>query len=646
MKLTAGQKESFARYIDHLRTVVVSTFDFRAYMRQMDGLYLRQGSLEEAQRRAKLVEAGKNPGPIQEIIAPVVLPQVEAAKAYLTNLFLAQDPIFQAAAPAQMLDAATQFNAIIKRDADAEGWRVELGNTLSSTLKYNLACVELDYVTRTTFQAASSAPGGKAGATAKEVVRKSNTLKNISLYTAFWDMSVPPTKVHTEGAFAGYSEVITKIAAAKMYRDLPTDGLQCSSAEMFAAPDGNWKLEYPALKLSAVSTKHFIDLGPGIGSTTTNFATFFEKFGVEANRLSVPQGKNGKKEIPASAEYVKTTIYLRALPVDFGLTKDPGSDLPKIFKLVYINSVLVWANVMTNFHDTLPMIFATAISDGLDYQTMSFAENVGDLQTFISRLWTGELKSLDRAIGDRAIYNPLAIDPSHLKSTSGAAKIPLKPAYAALPPDQQKQIYYPIPYEDRAMGTRVQHGQMLYGFAERVNGMNPTMQGAFVKGNKTDNQFQETVQATEARLLMMGIVLETTLFGPLKEMIKSNILQYAVDEIIFDPATQTPLEISADTLRKGQIAFELGDGMAASAAKAALPVIGQAFQIMAQDPNARAEYDVMGMLSYFIKLSGFRRIGDFRYTPEQKAQNEKLLAAQGNAPQAVTPPPTTTTAGQ
>lgn len=646
MKLTTAQKEYFAKYIDHLRSVVLTNFDFRSYMRQMDGLYLRQGSLEEAKRRAKAVEEGKDPGPMQEFIAPVVLPQVEAAKAYLVNLFLAQDPIFQATAPATTIDAASQFNMLMKRDSDAENWRLELGNAISSALKYNLACVELDYVTRTTFRADSTAPGGAAGSQAKEVVRKSNTIKNISLYSAFWDMTVPPTKIHTHGAFAGYSEVVTKIAAAKMYRDLPDDGKHCTQAEMLAAPEGNWKLEYPALKLSAMSTKHFIDLGPGAGGVTTNFATFFEKFGVANSVAAVQMGRNGNKNIPASTEYIKTTIYLRGLPSDFGINNLPGKDLPCIFKLIYINSTLVWANIMTNFHDTLPMIFGTAMSDGLDYQTLSFAENAGDLQTFISRLWTGELKSLDRAIGDRAIYNPMAIDPAHLKSTAGAAKIPLKPAYAALPPDQQKQMYFPIPYEDRAMGTRVQHGQLLYGLAERVNGLNPAMQGAFVKGNKTDNQFQETVQATESRLLMMGIVLEGTLFTPLKEMIKSNTLQYAVDEIIFDPATQTSLNISADQLRKGQITFELGDGMAASAARSAMPVIGQAFQIMSQDPNARAEYNVMGMLTYFLKLSGFRRIDDFRYTAEQKQQNAQLLAAQGNAPTAQTLPQTTNTAGQ
>lgn len=55
--------------------------------------------------------------------------------------------------------------------------------------------------------------------------------------------------------------------------------------------------------------------------------------------------------------------------------------------------------------------------------------------------------------------------------------------------------------------------------------------------------------------------------------------------------------------------------------------MGNAYQVLAQDPTARMRYDLLGMFTYMVKLSGFRRIDDFKYTPEQVQQNVQMMQA-------------------
>ena len=618
MKLVDASKVELGKYIVAIHKYRNQAIDFSTYMRKMDELYMREtailhGSGVEARAAAKDIDG--------TFIAPVILPQVESARAYLVNLFLAQDPIFQAAGNKDNVDAATQFNLLLKRDADAEGWRSELSKGLVGGLKYNLMCAETSYVERQTY----SADPNKVGAT-KQVLRQSNSIKNINLYNGVWDQTVSPSKIHTEGAFAGYVEFLSRIKAIRWYQELPKSGIQCTQEQMLMAAKWLFQAEDPIIKSCTWNSKYIEDF-KGSSAVTQDFTGFWDN---EAPAKSYPSRYMSANSAELQFRgYQKFTLYARILPQDFKINV-PTSGTPQIWKFVWINNALVFAEQQTNAHNNFPMIFSEVLSDGLDYQTLSYAENLRDVQAIISKLWTAELKSTNRVIGDRALYNPLYVNGNHLKSKSGAAKIPLTGAAASLNFDP-RLAYYQIPYSDPALGLRMQQATQMFAMADKISGQNPTLQGNFVKGNKTDNQFQETVQGTEARLLLMAIGLETNFFTPMKEIIKTNVFQYKIDELVTDSVTKQPLTIDAAKLRQSQIDFELGDGLAASSAKAMLPVLGQALQMLQLNPMLAQSYDIVGMVSYFLKLSGFRRIGDFEYTPEQKQQNSQLLQQQAAA---------------
>jgi len=618
--LTPATKADLLSYIQGIKKYQRTTLNFSAFMEKMDRLYAREK------------EPTGDPEDSEEFVVPIVLPQVEAARAYLVNIFLAQDPIFQAAGNKAQMDAATQFNLLLKRDGDASGWRSELSVALVDGLKYNLCAAEVDFKTRTV--RTSDPEGGKA---AKEVLRQTNSIKRINLYNAVWDQSVPPSKLHTDGAYAGYVEYYSRVAVSKLMQDLPEAGKQATTTEVLNSNKFLLASYDPLIKPSAYSSSYIKDLGVGAGGpdVTSVFSDGF--FSDDEAKKTVKSGRfvnsiaTGEEQFRG---YNVFTLYVRIVPSEFHMSF-PGSDVVQVWKFIYVNNVLAFAQQQSNAHEYIPIIFGQPLGDGLDYQTLSYAENLKDVQRMASKLWTAELKSTNRVIGDRALYNPLYIDPAKLRSKAGSSKIPLR-GLAASQDFDMRRAYYQIPYNDPALGLRVNQASQMGAFADKIGGQNPTFQGNFVKGNKTDNQFQETIQGTESRMLLMALMLETCFFVPIKNIIKANTLQYKVDELLFNTSTNTPLQLTAADLRSGNLEFELGDGLAATAAKAMLPVLGQTLEIAQSNPAFSQEFDLIGMFSYFAKLSGFRRIDSFRYSAEQKQVNADAQAQAAAAAQAGT----------
>lgn len=620
MRLTPKTVAALKTFVEATKDRSNRYFDFSHYMRKMDLLYLReQDAMNLADGRAGRLEAAQVNN---EFVAPVVYPMVDSARAYFANMFLAQDPIFQAAGSKRGIDAATQFNAILKRDGDREGWRSALSLSILNGLKYNLTAVEVNWQTRT-----RKAIDPKDGAV-KDTASAGNSLKAVDLYNAWWDQAVPVQKIHTEGLYVGYSEPISAVGITQLYNDLPAEGRQCTvDAAKLSVFWNKFGVVTPFLKGVALSATHIQDLGANVGgvsAVTTDFSQFFESTPVEAKGIA-GRGLFSQIENLTLKCYTKTTFYARIIPEVFGISM-PGGDTPMVWKFIYINSALFWAGPEKAIHDYLPVIFCQPLNDGFQYQGISYAENLGDIQILASKLWTAELKSTDRIVGDRAIYNPRYIDAAHMRSKSPAAKIPLR-APANNQDFTMAKAYYQIPYQDSALGLRMGQSSQLFNLGNQLAGQNPTFQGSFVKGNKTDGQFAETIQGTESRMLLMALNWETDMFSPMKSIIKTNVLQFDVNSVLIDKETGAPINIDIQQLRAGNIEFELGDGLAASAAKSMLPVMEKGFAFLQTNPIMAQDYDVVGMFSYLMKLSGFRRIEDFRYTEEQKAQNAALLAA-------------------
>jgi hypothetical protein len=139
--------------------------NFRNSFRKTDMDYLRTLDLTEEQFKAKYAQELGDPTKFQNVILPVVMPQVEEALAFQQEVFLSGTPIFGAVAPPIHMNAASQMDAIILDQQIKARWVPELLKTLRNGLKYNFGPTEIADVTQVSY---SIEDVRKAGKRAKE----------------------------------------------------------------------------------------------------------------------------------------------------------------------------------------------------------------------------------------------------------------------------------------------------------------------------------------------------------------------------------------------------------------------------------------------------------------------------------------------
>src|ERR1022692_2872957 len=124
--LTKSSQQGIIAFHKQCHGMLQQSWNIREQMRNIDLAYIREQDWTEANRRAKLANRYLDSDKIQNIVVPVVMPQVEAAVAYQASVFLTGLPIFESAAHPQFEDEALQLNAIIEDQSTKGGWTREL----------------------------------------------------------------------------------------------------------------------------------------------------------------------------------------------------------------------------------------------------------------------------------------------------------------------------------------------------------------------------------------------------------------------------------------------------------------------------------------------------------------------------------------
>jgi hypothetical protein len=245
-------------------------------------------------------------------------------------------------------------------------------------------------------------------------------------------------------------------------------------------------------------------------------------------------------------------------------------------------------------------------------------------------LITSEIKSLRRMLTDRAIYNPHLINKRDVNSPNPTAKIPLRTsAYG----QSLQDAYYPIPYEDRALGSRVSQASNILSFGNDISGLNQVAAGQFVKGNKTNDQFSESMAASGQRLMALAMNLEDSFFLPLKEITRSNILQYQSPDKILSQILKQQVTISPEQLKSLIPSFKVSDGLLPPDRIANSELIITAIQTIGSSPELANTYDVAGMTVHLLQVKGLRDLDKFKFTPEQaQARQQQQAEIQSQQP--------------
>lgn len=604
MIIPAKSQEGIVNFIQQCVNLHNSQWNMKDQMREVDLAYMREKDLSQEQYQAANANKRGDPTKFQNITVPVVMPQVESAVTYQSAVFLQGHPIFGVTSSPQFIDEAVQMETVIEDQSVKGGWVQHLIKAFRDGFKYNLMAVEVKWDRQVTAALETDLGFSVKQAKPKEVVWEGNVLKRIDPYNLILDTRCSPTEVYKKGEFAGYVELMSRIALKQFIQELP-DKLVDNIVPAFESGTGS------AIGLTA-GNYYTPELNPKALIPAQDRSQF--------NWLNWAGIAGADQKIAYKDMYEVTTLYARILPSDFKL-RVPSQNTPQVWKFIIVNnSVLLYAERQTNAHGFLPILIGQPGEDGLDYQTKSLATNVQPIQEITTAMWNSVIAARRRAISDRGIFDPSRIDSAHINSDNPAAKIPVRPsAYGK----NVAEAYFPIPFRDDQSGLMMQETQSLLQMANVISGQNPARQGQFVKGNKTLHEFQTVMNNANGRDQLCSMLLEAQFFTPMKEILKINILQYQGGISLYNRDMQQEVEIDPVKLRKAVLEFKISDGLTPAEKLINADTLQMAMQAIGSNQILSQRYNLGPLFSYLIKTQG-GNITAFEKTEQQLAYEQAM----------------------
>lgn len=611
--LSKFAQDGLIQYHRSMSTLVERQWNLRQQMRDIDIAYLREQDNTADHRRAEIVNAGGDSNKIQNITVPIIKPQIRSAVAYQAAVFLTDYPIFGVVADPAYQDAAMQMQAVIEENSIRGSWVREFLLFFQDGFKYNLSAIELSW-DRVAVAALETDPTFEAGRVAKpkQIIWNGNTVRRWDPYNIYFDARVEPYKIPTEGEFAGHTELMSRSALKSFINKLETKFIE-NIVPAFESPSllnqGDSGTYGASFYLPRLNPKALIDVDSLDSMDWVSWVT------------NTAAGKSGSK-INYRGLYEVSTEYIRLIPSDFGI-KVPSPNTPQVWKLIIINhSVIIYAERQTNAHEKIPVFFGCPSEDGLGYQTKSLATDAAPFQQVTSALMNSVLAGRRRAATDRVLYDPSRISKAHIESSNPSAKIPIRPSAYGKPVGE---AVYQFPYRDDQAGVAMQEIQALIGLGNVLSGQNQARQGQFVKGNKTDGQWESTMSNATSQDQLTALLYESQVFTPLKEVLKLNILQYQQDGMIYSPSQQKNVSVDPLVLRKAILNFKVTDGLLPTEKVLSSDTLKIALQVIGSSNALASGYNIAPMFSYIMKTENVN-LRPFEKSPEQLAYEQALSA--------------------
>ena len=548
---------------------------------------------------------------------PVVVSQVDSMVSYLAEVFLSGSPLFPVVSSPADKKYAEQLETLLDDHATLGGYARQLLMFLRDGVKYNLSAVEVDWTSIDQYSILDELlqPGTKR---VSKNLKSFSKIKRLDPYNTVWDHNVAPGDIALEGDFAGHIDIISRTKLKRYLNRLANDGKAMNIKEAmktnpFTTPEGLGYYRMQPQVSNYVSARK-----PVSGMNWMAYLT-----GVDSNSQQYSEAGN----------FERFTLYARIIPSDFKL-KTPSPNTPQVWKFVIINnSVIVQAERIISAYDMLPILFGQPLEDGLGYQTQSIAEGNIPFQQAATTLFNIRFNAARRAVSDRALYDPTLIAPADVNAPVAAAKIPVRTNSL----DTGKSIrdaYHPIPFDGRGTELAMQDGMQIVSFGKELSGLNNATQGQFQKGNKSVQEWNDTMGNADSRLRLPALTLEFQVFAPLKEMLKLNIFQYGEDSEVVSQKSGNTIKVDLVELRQKVLAFRVADGYTPKSKLASTESLGNLLTMLTQSQPLQMAYGpaLPAMFAHLAQLMGVRGLEEYTPSPKQQATNVQNTATAQAAP--------------
>lgn len=584
-------------------TLIDKQWNLRESMRLIDVAYIREADYTKEQERARLANILGDADKFQNITVPIIKPQVRAAVAYQAAVFLTDYPMFGVVSSPEYITAAKQMQAVIEENSVRGSWVREFLLFFQDGFKYNLSAIELDWckVATAAIETDPSFNRGQEGKV-KEIIWAGNKVRRWDPYNTYFDCRVEPYDIPTKGEFAGHTELMSRTQLKAFINSLDSKIIE-NIVPAFESPSS---LDSTA-NASPYGASYYLPVINGKALMDPSLIMYAD-WDAWVGLANSP--KNAGK-INYRGIYEVSTDYIRIIPSDYGM-KVPAPNTPQVWKFIIVNhSVIIYAERMTNAHEKIPVFFGCPSETGLGYQDKSLAQDAAPFQYVATALMNSVIAGRRRAVTDRVLYDPSRIAEGHMNNPNPSAKIPVRPsAYGKA----VGEAVYQFPFRDDQAGVAMQEIQSLLQFSNVLQGQNQARQGQFVKGNKTDGQWESTMSNATSQDQITALLYEAQVFTPLKEVLKLNILQYQGAASIYSPSQQQVVNVDPVALRQAILNFKITDGLLPSEKVIKSDTMKVVLQAIASSPTLAQGYNVAPLFSYLSKVE------NVDFTPFEKSQ--------------------------
>lgn len=602
-------QEAFIQYHRRSYDLMNRQWNMRENMRLIDLAYIREQDYTSEQWRARLANQAGDPNKFQNLTLPIIKPQIRAAVAYQSAIFASDYPIFGVVSDPTYADEAMQMQAVIEENSVRGGWARELLLFFYDGFKYNISALECVW-DKTMVAALETDITYKGGTEAKpvELIWQGNCIKRWDPYNTYFDIRCTPYDVPTKGEFAGHTEIYSRVALKQLIASLQTR-LEANIQAAFQSPS--------TINVSSVGNG---DQGYYIPWINPNVLVDPQNIDIVDWDGWLGNQPTGQNRIGYKSIYEVSTEYIRIIPSEFSMNV-PAKNTPQIWKLIIINhSVVIYAERQTNAHNKIPVFFGCPSEDGLGYQTKSLAEDSTPFQQVGTAIMNGIIAGRRRSVTDRVLYDPSRVSEAHINNPNPAAKIPVRPAAFGKPVSES---VFKFPYQEDQAGAGFQEIQQIMNLANTLNGQNQARQGQFVKGNKTDGQWDAVMSNATSSDQLTALLYEAQVFTPLKEVLKINMLQYQGAATIYSPSQEKEVKVDPIALRRAVINFKVTDGLLPADKVLPTETLQVAMQVIGSSPQIGGAYNLAPMFSYLMKTKNVN-LKPFEKSPQQIAYEQAM----------------------
>lgn len=601
MAYTQLQKDKVMAYITPFLSSNSGLSSHRARLEKIDRLIER--SYDTRQTKNCRDSKGALPDEEENVTIPVVGPQLSTLAAQLTKIFLRTDPPIQMFAAPNASQIANQYNILYSSYSRKWQWRRNLLRCIRDAVNYNFCAAEIRWAAKavkTLSKEVDTTTGLNKTTTAYE---EGESIKHLNAYNVIWDGSVPLNEVSSRGAYAGFVEQYTRISLAQHFAN-----------ESISLTPEEWK----DLRASAESAAGFSYTLPKINNVEFNDS-------VEPTHDDIFEPSSSKINKTATDKYNLVTLYVRVIPMDFDIISEYAADVSILKVQIVNNTKIVKMQILDNQHNLLPIIFGQMDETSLGLNSFTTAEELAPIQNTATKLYNAEIASTRRLISDRALYDPKLIDQKDINNPSPTAKIPVKASMHGS--FQLNQAYFPIPYEDRAMGVRLNYANNLLGFSSQITSANQTMQGQFVKGNKSAGEFNTTMAMAGDRLVQSAIFLDDQFFAPLRTILLRDTLQYQASIQVYDKEAGQFIQVDMNQLRANELDFDIAAGLLPANELASVEFLQVLVQSIMARQDLSAEFKTMDAICYIGEMNGVKYLRRFlKSAEERQAEQQQQMA--------------------